>query len=100
MDRTAVIAALKDHKVELKKLGVLRLSLFGSTARGEATRRSDIDLAVKMKPGPRGFARLERLESIKDRLAEILGARVDLIEEPSDRPRIQQAIDRDRVLAF
>jgi hypothetical protein len=27
MDRTAVIAALKDHKVELKKLGIVRLSL-------------------------------------------------------------------------
>jgi predicted nucleotidyltransferase len=100
MDRTAVIAALKDHRVELKKLGVLRLSLFGSTARGEATKRSDVDLAVRMKRGPRGFARLERLDAIRQRLAEILGVRVDLIEEPSDRPRIQQAIDRDRVLAF
>jgi hypothetical protein len=100
MDRTAVIATLKSHKVELKKLGVLRLSLFGSTARGEATKRSDVDLAVKMKPGPRGLARLDRLEAVKDRLANILGARVDLIEEPSDRPRIQQAIERDRVFAF
>lgn len=100
MDRTAVVATLKSHKAELKKLGVVRLSLFGSTARGEATKRSDVDVAVRMKPGPRGFARLERLEAIRDRLAEILGTRVDLIEEPSDRPRIQQAVEKDRVLAF
>ena len=100
MHRTAVLEALKSHELELRKLGIVRLSLFGSTARGEASKRSDVDIAVQMKQGPRGFARLERLEAIKDRLAEILGASVDVIEEPSDRPRIQQEIDRDRVLAF
>ncbi len=100
MDRAAVIEALKSHEVELRKLGIVRISLFGSTARGEASKRSDVDIAVEMTPGPRGFARLERLDAVKDRLAEILGAPVDVIEEPSNRPRIQQEIDRDRVLAF
>ena len=100
MDRLAVISILKKHEAELKELGVVRLCLFGSTARNEAAKQSDVDLAVKMKPGPRGFARLERLDMIKKRIAEILGAAVDLIEEPSDRPRVQREIDRDRVVAF
>ena len=100
MDRTAVIEALKSHEVELRKLGIVRLSLFGSMARGEASKRSDVDIAVEMKPGPRGFARLDRLDAVRGRLAEILGAPVDVIEEPSDRTRIQKEIDRDRVLAF
>jgi uncharacterized protein len=100
MDRSAVIAALKEHEAELKELGVVRLSLFGSTARSEAVKQSDVDLAVQMKPGPRGFARLERLDLVRDRIAEILGVPVDLIEEPSDRPRVQREIDRDRVVAF
>jgi predicted nucleotidyltransferase len=100
MDRATVIATLKKHEAELKELGVLKLSLFGSTARGEAGKRSDIDLAAQMQPGPRGFARLERLDAVRDRISEILGAPVDLIEEPSDRPRVQREIDRDRVIAF
>jgi uncharacterized protein len=100
MDRLAVIAILKEHEAELKELGVIRLSLFGSTARSEAAARSDVDLAVQMKPGPRGFARLERLDMVSERIAEALGAAVDLIEEPSDRPRVQREIDRDRVIAF
>ena len=95
MDRNAVIEVLKGHEAELRKLGIDRLSLFGSTARGEASKRSDVDIAVEMKQGPRGFARLERLDAIKDRLAEILGVSVDVIEEPSNRPRIQREIDRD-----
>jgi uncharacterized protein len=100
MDRLAAISILKEHEAELKELGVVRLSLFGSTARNEAAEQSDVDLAVQMKPGPRGFARLERLDMIRARIAEILGAAVDLIEEPSDRPRVQGEIDRDRVVAF
>jgi uncharacterized protein len=100
MDRATVIAVLKEHESELKELGVARLSLFGSTARNDAAEQSDVDLAVQMKPGPRGFARLERLNMIKKRIAEIVGVPVDLIEEPSDRPRVQREIDRDRVVAF
>ena len=100
MDRATVISILKEHEAELKELGVARLSLFGSTARNEAAKRSDIDLAVQMKPGPRGFARLERLDVVRERIEEILGASVDLLEEPSDRPRVQREIDRDRVIAF
>jgi predicted nucleotidyltransferase len=100
MDRDTVIATLKDHEAELKALGIVRLSLFGSTARDEASGSSDVDVAVEMKPGPRGFARLERLDAVRDRLAAILGTSVDLIEEPSDRAGVQREIDRDRVVAF
>jgi uncharacterized protein len=98
MDRTAVIAALKHHEAELRQLGVARLSLFGSAARDAAGETSDVDLAVTLTPGRRGFAHLERMNYIKARLAAILGRPVDVIEEPA--PRVQRAIDRDRVLAF
>ncbi len=100
MDRASVIAELRRHEAELRELGIVRLSLFGSTARGEASERSDVDLAAELAPGPRGFARLERLTSLRERLAALLGAPVDLIEEPSDRPRVQREIDQDRILAF
>jgi len=100
MDKAFVIQTLKRHEAELRGLGVERLSIFGSTARDEATDASDVDLAVLLTPGPRGFARLERKDRIKKRLAKILRRRVDMIEEPSSSLRVQQEIDRDRILAF
>jgi gluconolactonase len=72
MNRTAVITALKRHQDELKQLGIARLSLFGSTARDEARKASDVDVAVILTPGPRGFAHLDRMERIKSRVAAIV----------------------------
>lgn len=44
MDREHVIARLRAHERQLRDAGIVRLSLFGSTARGEAGPDSDIDL--------------------------------------------------------
>jgi uncharacterized protein with HEPN domain len=44
MDREQVIATLREHESELKAAGVVRLSLFGSTARGDGGPNSDVDL--------------------------------------------------------
>lgn len=88
------------HEAELRKLGVVSLSLFGSTARGEATAGSGVDLAVTLAPGPHGFAYFARLDDIERFAFRILKKRVDVVREPAAKPRIQQAIDRDRVRAF
>ena len=100
MNRQTAITLLKQHRDELSELGVTTISLIGSTARDEATAISDIDLAVKLTPGKRGFAHLEKMDHLKQRLSAIFGCSVDVIEEPSPSPRIQQNIERDRVLAF
>ena len=100
MDKASVIATLKRHETELRQLGVVKLSLFGSVAREEAVEDSDIDLAAIFAVGPRGFAHLERKDRVKERLEELLGRPVDLIEEPAARSRVQRAIEQDRVLAF
>jgi hypothetical protein len=44
MDREQVLATLRAHEPALKAAGVVRLSLFGSTARGDRRQDSDIDL--------------------------------------------------------
>lgn len=46
MDRRTVIATLKVHEAELRQLGLISLSLFGSLARGQAAEDSDIDVAM------------------------------------------------------
>ncbi len=100
MDKDKAIAALRRHEAELRKLGVVSLSLFGSTARGEATPDSDVDLAVTLAPGPHGFAYFGRLDDIERFASRILEKRVDVVPEPATKPSIQQAIDRDRARAF
>jgi predicted nucleotidyltransferase len=82
-------------------MGIARLSLFGSTARGEDRADSDIDLAAIMDYdqvrtlGPFGFF------GIEDHIAEMLGGvKVDLVTEPTRRLRLQAQIDRDRIHVF
>ncbi|WP_373487145.1 nucleotidyltransferase family protein [Blastomonas sp.] len=98
MDTATAIAKLKAHEAELRSMGVDRLSLFGSTARGEEQVESDIDLAARFSADAKvgGFA----FVAIADRLETILRSKVDLIAEPARKPRMQQQIDRDRVNVF
>lgn len=78
------------------------VSLFGSVARGEGTRQSDVDLAIQLQRSfdGSGLAHLERVDLLKRRFRELLGCDVDVVEEPVDKARLQREIDRDRVRAF
>jgi predicted nucleotidyltransferase len=100
MKRDTALAIIKANEPELKALGVVSVSLFGSTARDEAADGSDVDVAVRLENVPGGFTYFGRLGDIKRRLTDILSTRVDVIAEPAPRPQIQQEIDRDRCLAF
>ena len=42
--RAEAIVRLKEHEAELRRLGVERLYMFGSTARDDADEESDVDL--------------------------------------------------------
>jgi predicted nucleotidyltransferase len=100
MDRDTALAIVRRHEAELRQLGVTSLSLFGSTARDEATAGSDVDVAVRLEPIRGGFATFGRLDRIRERLAELLGTPVDVVPEPADPDGIKAAIDRDRARAF
>jgi uncharacterized protein len=98
MDKEQAIRTLKAHEAELRALGVQRLSLFGSLARGEAGPASDVDLAVVLDPERK--IGLFRYAVLAGRIEEILDTRVDLLSEPARKPRLQERIDRDRVHVF
>ncbi|MCI1747213.1 MAG: nucleotidyltransferase family protein [Acidipropionibacterium sp.] len=74
-----------------ERYGVASLEVFGSVARGEERRDSDIDLLFTLKPGRRlGFA----LFDLEDELSSVLGRPVDLVRRSSINKYI-----RDQVLA-
>jgi predicted nucleotidyltransferase len=98
MKRDEVIAKLREHEPELRSAGVIRLSLFGSVARNQAQATSDIDLLAAFDDA-HALSLLDIL-GIENRLADLLGQPVDLIEENTLRPRIRLNVARETVRAF
>ena len=77
MNKEQVIAKLREHEPELKAAGVEHLFLHGSYARGTAIRDvSDVDVIAEFHPGRR--LSLLDMVAIENRLADLLGVRVDL----------------------
>lgn len=99
MDLDAILATLRAHEAELRAMGVRSLSVFGSQARREAGRDSDVDLAATLDATrPIGLSGMAVLE---ERLATLLKRDVDLVGEPVEmKPRLQALIERDRAVAF
>ena len=101
MNRDQAIASLKAHERDLRAVGVVSVSLFGSLARGE-TAVNDVDVVVRLGASfsERGLDYFSQMEELEKRLEGMLGAKVDVVEEPVRKERFQREIDRDRALAF
>ncbi len=56
-----ILKALRERAPELRSLGVRRIGLYGSFARGESRETSDIDLLVEFSPGQKTFDRYMEL---------------------------------------
>lgn len=98
MDREHVIATLRAHERQLKEAGIVRLSLFGSTARGEAGPDSDVDLLAAFD----NSRRLSLLDVIhmENQISDLLGCKVDLVEEGTLKPRVQKGVEAEVLRAF
>jgi predicted nucleotidyltransferase len=96
--RDKLLATLRAHEPALRAAGVVRLSLFGSTARGDRRHDSDIDLLAAFDETRR--ISLLAVARIEIQLSELLGQPVDLIEEGTLKPRVQRAVEAEAVRAF
>jgi len=93
-----VIATLRGHETELRAAGVVRLSIFGSTARGDGGPDSDVDLLATFDESRR--LSLLDLVGIELKLAGLLGQPVDLVEEGTLKPRVHRSVEAEAVRAF
>jgi hypothetical protein len=98
MNCEQVIATLREHERELREAGIVRLSLFGSTARGDHRLDSDVDLLAAFD-GTRRISLLD-VVGIELQLSELLGRTVELVEEGTLKPRVQKSIAAEVVRAF
>lgn len=98
MDKSTVIAKLREFEPELKAAGITRLALFGSVARGDSSLESDVDLMAEFDPAKQ-FSLLE-LVHLENRLADILIVRVDLAPARALKEHLRERVKREAVLAF
>ena len=98
MRRDEVINKLRAHEAELKAVGILRLAIFGSVARGDNSPESDVDLLADFdKTRHYTLLTMGRIES---RLADLLGTRVDLSSPEWLKDSVKKRVLREAVLAF
>ncbi len=83
MTRDEVHRRLAEKRDELTGLGVRRLHLFGSVARGDARLDSDVDLLVEFDQAV-GLLQFFRVQK---RLSEILERPVDLVMKDAMKPQ-------------
>ncbi len=78
-----VFKILYQNRDRLKGLGVSRIGLFGSFARGEQHPDSDIDLLVEFEPGQKTFDTFMELSFL---LEEIFNRKIELVTVESLSP--------------
>ncbi|MDB5071653.1 MAG: hypothetical protein JWM87_2764 [Candidatus Eremiobacteraeota bacterium] len=93
-----VLAILRDEETALRQRGIVHAGVFGSVARGDDTPMSDVDILVEIDYAT-GFGTIDLMD-VEERLAGILGRRVDLVSAGGLRPGKHDPIRRDAVPAF
>jgi predicted nucleotidyltransferase len=99
MDKSTIVAKLREHQRELEAAGIDHLFLHGSYARGTAVREtSDVDVIAEFDPKRR--LSLLDMVAIEDHLADLLGVRVDLSPAKALKEPVAARAAREAVIAF
>ena len=89
-----ILQFLREHQSTLQEMGVQRIGLFGSFAKGTQRLDSDIDIFVEMEPS------FIKMADVAIFLEEHLQRKVDLLRRgPHLRPKFLQSIEADIVYA-
>jgi predicted nucleotidyltransferase len=99
MRTTIDIPTSQDLEPLCREYHMRRLSLFGSTARGDNHDDSDVDLLVEFAPGqtPDFFT----FDELAERLSRLFGGRrIDLVTQASLHPLIRDCMAADLVTLY
>ena len=91
-----ILDKLNEHAAALREMGVLRVGLFGSYARGEARTNSDIDLLVNLKED---LSLYKGYMPIKHYLEDLFSREVDLVEEQTLKEHLRPAVMEEVIYA-
>lgn len=83
-----IVQFLREHKPTLQEMGVQRIGLFGSFAKGTQRPDSDIDILVEMEPS------LIKMANVAIFLEDYFQRKVDLLRKgPHVRAKFLQSIE-------
>lgn len=89
-----IMAFLREHQPTLQEMGVQRIGLFGSFAKGTQRPDSDIDIFVEMEPS------FTKLMSVLLFLEDRFGRSVDLLRKgPHVREKFLKSIESEIIYA-
>lgn len=86
-----ILGTLAEHRERIRSLGVRRIGVFGSFARGEEREESDIDILIEFEEGGRSF---DTYMDLKFFLEDLFGRRVDLVDRDAVKPALAPHILR------
>ncbi len=98
MQAAEVITILRAHEAELRAAGIVHLSLFGSTARGDQGPESDVDLMVEFDR--EANVTFSTVGGWVADLENLLGAPVDISCKDWMRDRVRTYALKDAVHVF
>lgn len=90
--KTEILRLVQRHQIQLKRLGVKRLGLFGSFAREQQNSDSDVDILVEFESGRKTYDNFVQVAFL---LEDLFGRRVELITPEALSPYIGPHILRE-----
>jgi uncharacterized protein len=98
MNCSEAIETLRRSEGELRARGVMHAALFGSVARGEARRDSDIDVMIEVDPD--AHMTVFDYVDLKDYIETLFDRPVDVVNRYALKPYIGSAATADAIYAF
>jgi predicted nucleotidyltransferase len=98
MSRDEILARLREFEPALRARGIAHAALFGSAARGDNGPDSDIDIMVEFAPDV--ILSVYEYVALKNYVAGLFGAPVDVVNRAGLKPVIGPAITAEALYAF
>ena len=98
MSRDEILARLREFEPALRERGIAHAALFGSAARGDNGPESDIDIMVEFAPDV--ILSVFEYVALKNYVADLFAARVDVVNRAGLKPIIGPAITAEALYAF
>ena len=91
------LSLLRQHEPEIKRrFGVATIGIFGSFARGEEQKTSDVDILITVRRGKKSF---DNYMGCKFFLEDLFGRRVDLVIKGTIKKQLRPYILEEVVYA-
>ena len=98
VNRQEAIEILQRNQDAPRARGIQHAALFGSVARGEAHRTSDVDVLIELDPAMKldmfAYAGLKRF------VAELFEGSIDVVNKDALKPHLRRSVADDAIYAF